>query len=174
MPPSAAAVVAAEQMAHQVALLIKASLAPLQAQNAVLEQRCTALEGQLSDLGALRERVAVTESRAPLPGPAGPPGADGFSPDEITATQDPADDRLITLAYRRGDEVKTIGTLRLSTPRYCGVYDETKGYTTGDQVTYKGSQWHCNRATSTNARPGDGSPDWTLQVKCGRDGRNAP
>jgi hypothetical protein len=158
-------------MADRLVLLVKASLGPLQAQCAALEQRCKTLELQLADVGMLRERVAVTESRAPLPGPIGPPGADGFSCDELVATQDPADERLITLAYRRGEQTKTIGTLRLSTPRYCGVYDETKGYSPGDQVTFRGSQWHCHTATS--ARPGDGASGWTLQVKCGRDGRDA-
>jgi hypothetical protein len=171
MPPSASAIVVAEQMADRIALLIKATIAPMQAQVAALEQRCKAYETQLADLGVLRERVAVTEARAPLAGPPGPPGADGWSPDDLVATQDPDDDRLITLAYRRDGQVKTIGTLRLSTPRYCGVYDFAKSYSPGDQVTYQGSQWHCHTATS--ARPGDGVTGWTLQVKCGRDGRDA-
>jgi hypothetical protein len=171
MPHNAQAIVAAEQLADRIALLVKAALAPVQAQVATLEQRCKQYEAQLSDLGMLRERVAVTEARAPLAGTPGPPGADGFSCDELTATQDPDDDRLITLAYRRDGQTKTIGTLRLSSPRYCGVYDETKGYSPGDQVTFKGSQWHCHTATS--ARPGDGASGWTLQVKCGRDGRDA-
>lgn len=161
---------AAKAMADQVALFVKAALAPMQAQCIALELRCKMLEGQLVDLGILRERVAVTEARAPLAGPAGPAGADGFSCDELTATQDPTDDRLITLAYRRGEQTKTIGTLRLSTPRYCGVYDEVKSYSPGDQVTYRGSQWHCHTATST--KPGEGAHGWTLQVKCGRDGKD--
>ena len=151
-------------------LLIKATIAPLQAQCAALESRCKGYETQLADLGVLRERVAVTEARAPIPGPPGPSGADGWSPDDLVATQDADDDRLVTLAYRRGDQVKTFGTLRLTTPRYCGVWDEAKGYHVGDQVTYQGSQWHCHTATS--ARPGEGASGWTLQVKCGRDGRN--
>jgi hypothetical protein len=167
MPPSAAI---AEAMADRLALYVKAALAPLQAQCAALEQRCALYEKQLADLGPLRERVAVTEARAPVPGPPGPPGADGWSPDDLVATQDAEDERLVTLAYRRGDQVKTFGTLRFSTPRFCGVYEETKGYSPGDQVTYKGSQWHCHTATS--ARPGEGASGWVLQVKCGRDGRD--
>jgi hypothetical protein len=155
-------------------LFVKAALAPLQTQCAALELRCKMLETQLADLGTLRERVAVTEARAPVPGPSGPAGTDGvdgFSCDELTATQDPSDERLITLAFRRGEHVKTIGTLRLCTPRYCGVYEELKAYTPGDQVTYRGSQWHCHTATS--AKPGEGVNGWTLQVKCGRDGKDA-
>jgi hypothetical protein len=160
-----------EALADRIDALVTLKLAPVQLHCATLEQRCKSLEGALTDLGALRERVAVTEARAPLAGIPGPPGQDGFSCDEIIATQDAADERLVTLAYRRGDQTKTIGTLRLSTPRYCGVYDETKGYSPGDQVTYRGSQWHCHTATS--ARPGEGVTGWTLQVKCGRDGKDA-
>jgi hypothetical protein len=40
----------------------------------------------------------------------------------------------------------------------------------GDTVTWAGSLWHCN-VTGTKALPGDGSSDWTLAVKKGRDGR---
>jgi hypothetical protein len=171
MPPSAAL---ADALADRLALHVQRAVAPLQASYAALDLRCKMLEtqvaAQVAELGPLRERVAVAEARAPLPGPPGPPGVDGWTPDEITATQDADDDRLVTLSYRRGEQVKTIGTLRLSTPRYCGVYDETKGYTAGDQVTYKGSQWHCHTATS--ARPGEGASGWVLQVKCGRDGRD--
>ena len=154
----------------RLVLFVKAALAPLQATCAALDVRCKTLETQLTDLGGLRERVAVTEARAPVPGPTGPAGADGadgFSADELTATQDPSDERLITLAFRRGDHVKTIGTLRLTTPRYCGVYEELKAYAPGDQVTHKGSMWHCHTATS--ARPGEGVTGWILQVKAGKD-----
>lgn len=165
------ATAAAEALADRVVLLVKAAMAPVQAKCAALDAQCQSFEQQLRELGPLRERVAVAEARAPQPGPAGPPGADGFSADEITATQDATDERLITLAYRRGEQTKTIGTLRLSTPRYCGVYDGAKAYVPGDQVTYKGSQWHCHTATS--ATPGEGASGWVLQVKCGRDGRDA-
>ena len=167
----------AEALADRVALILAAALGPLKAQCAALETRCKAYETELAGLGALRERVAVSEARPYEPGPPGPAGPagrdglDGFTLDELTATQDAEDERLITLAYRRGDETKTIGVLRLSTPRYCGVYDEHKSYAAGDQVTYRGSQWHCHTATS--ARPGDGATGWTLAVKCGRDGKDA-
>jgi hypothetical protein len=39
-------------------------------------------------------------------------------------------------------------------------------------VTYGGSEWLC-RNTGTNRKPGDGSADWQLIVKAGRDGRDA-
>lgn len=156
-----------------LALAIKAAIAPVQAESAALAARLQAMAAQVNEIGTLRERVAVTEVKAMQPGPPGPAGkdgTDGFTADELQAIQDPADDRLITLQFKRGDQLKTVGTLRLQTPRYCGLYEDGKGYVPGDQVTHKGCQWHCHTATS--ARPGEGASGWTLQVKCGRDGKD--
>lgn len=52
---------------------------------------------------------------------------------------------------------------------YKGVFDGGE-YEQGDTATWAGSLWHCNK-TGTKAKPGDGSSDWTLAVKKGRDGR---
>lgn len=48
--------------------------------------------------------------------------------------------------------------------KYCGVFEQGRDYAEGNFCTLSGSLWHCNR-TGTKARPGDGSPDWTLAVK---------
>ena len=53
---------------------------------------------------------------------------------------------------------------------YRGVFKSDDPYHQGDTVTWAGSLWHCN-VTGTKALPGDGSTDWTLAVKKGRDGR---
>lgn len=53
---------------------------------------------------------------------------------------------------------------------YRGVFKSDDPYHQGDTVTWAGSLWHCN-VTGTKALPGDGSSDWTLAVKKGRDGR---
>lgn len=53
---------------------------------------------------------------------------------------------------------------------YRGVFKSEDPYHQGDTVTWAGSLWHCN-VTGTKALPGDGSADWTLAVKKGRDGR---
>ena len=55
--------------------------------------------------------------------------------------------------------------MRLTLPRYCGVYDTARTYTAGDQVTHAGSLWSCT--ATTNMRPGGGS-GWVLQVKQGK------
>jgi hypothetical protein len=155
-----------------VALAIKAALAPLQAQLAALLERGEAQQARLAVLepavATLRERVAVAEARPPVPGPPGADGAtgaDGFTPDELTVSQDPDDERVITLGYRRGDQVKHIGTVRLQAPRYCGVYDKARAYLPGDQVTHAGSLWHCH--APTRSKPGEGDDGWQLQVKRG-------
>lgn len=91
----------------------------------------------------LKERVAVLESRPVVAGPPGPPGEPGA----------PGKDG------RDGD----------ATLPYQGVYQEAKEYSAGQMVTWGGSMWHCNQATT--AKPGE-SKDWTLIVKKGRDGRD--
>lgn len=112
---------------------------------AELHDRLLSLErrdGMPKELTDLRERVAVLEVTRLQPGPAGPAGADG----------------------RDGKD----GTPGL---RYAGVYAEGASYALGDLVTWAGTTWHCNAATTT--RPGEGAAAWTLMVKRGRDGKDA-
>lgn len=160
-----------ERLAESVVLLVKSALAPIVEQARATEARLAAMSDAL---GNLRERVAVAEAREPIAGPAGAPGADGvpgakgadgFTCDELLVEQDAEDDRLVRLAFRRGEETKTIGTLRFSMPRYCGVFAVGRRYMKGDQVTMSGALWHCN--AETTARPGTGAPEWTMQVKRG-------
>jgi hypothetical protein len=65
---------------------------------------------------------------------------------------------------------KRIGELE-SRPqvKYQGVYRDGE-YSEGSLVTMHGSLFHANRRTKMI--PGDGSRDWTLCVKRGRDGRD--
>lgn len=91
----------------------------------------------------LRERVAILETRPPVPGPQGEKGDPGLN----------GKDGAAGLTYH-------------------GVWQDGKQYTPGDLVTWGGSTWHCDAATST--KPGDviGAAHWTLMVKRGRDGRD--
>ena len=116
-----------------------------------LVQRVTIAETQLAavllatnDVGPLRERVAVVETRPPVPGPPGQDGAPG------PPGKDGAD-----------------GTPGLE---YCGVFIDGQTYDRGHVVTWAGSTWHCNETTTT--KPGDGAMAWTLMVKRGRDGKD--
>lgn len=96
------------------------------------------------DTSALTERIAVLETRPPLPGPvgeSGQPGKDGVD----------GKDGAPGLSFE-------------------GVYQDGKRYDPGHLVTWAGSSWHCNEPTIT--KPGDGSKAWTLMVKRGRDGKD--
>lgn len=99
-------------------------------------------------LGPITERLAAVEARPPTPGPAGTDGAPG-------PPGPPG---------RDGVDGKPGLT-------YCGVYVDGRTYERGDCVTYAGSVWHCHVDT-TRSKPADGSRDWTLIVKRGRDGKD--
>jgi hypothetical protein len=106
------------------------------------------IRGKLrEELTAIRERVAVVESRAPEPGPPGPAGADGKDGAPGAPGQD----------GRPGLE-------------YLGVYVAGKAYGRGAVVTFAGSAWHCE--TDTAAAPSEAGGAWRLMVKRGRDGRD--
>ena len=136
-----------ERVALVEARPMPAPLVSLETRLAVTEAQFAALDRRVQDdaltkeLGALRERVAVVEVRPSVPGPQGEPGQPG---------KDGAD-----------------GTAGLS---FEGVYQDGKSYDLGNLVTWAGSSWHCNEATTT--KPGDGSRAWTLMVKRGRDGKD--
>ena len=50
------------------------------------------------------------------------------------------------------------------------MYQDGKSYDVGQITTWGGASWHAN--TATTSKPGDGSKDWTLMVKRGRDGKD--
>lgn len=112
-----------------------------------------AVEPVTKTMATIQERVAVVETRAPVPGPPGEKGADGKDGLNGHDGKDgaPGKDGLAGLSFE-------------------GVYQEGKSYDLGHLVTYAGSSWHCNEPTTT--KPGDGSKAWTLMVKRGRDGRD--
>lgn len=76
---------------------------------------------------------------------------------------------VLTIVQSSGTESMLVADLPIQ--EYKGVYSpDGDGYAAHDTVTWAGSLWHCNKS-GTIAKPGDGSPDWTLAVKKGRDGR---
>lgn len=141
-------------------------------------ERVSKLEMDMTkEFGAVRERLAVVETRAPMPGPPGQngiagkdgkDGTDGLGFDDLAVEQ--TDERTLTMKAIRGSQVKELGTFTFPVEIYRGVFVEGKSYERGDGVTWGGSEWHCNEQTT--AKPGDGSKAWTLKVKRGRDGRD--
>jgi hypothetical protein len=112
----------------------------------------------------------ATKSLGPVCGRDGQPGADGkdgFGFDDLDACV-LDDDRTIELSFKRGEEEKAF-TFKWPTMIYRDVFKDGSEYQHGDVVTWGGSLWHCDKATS--AKPG--TEDWTLACKKGRDGKDA-
>lgn len=138
------------ELATAVVVTMQSVLAPVKARMSQLEveiqgwiRQVEALLADTKELGPIRERLAVLETRPPMPGPPGkdgepgppgPPGQDGKS-----------------FTFER-------------------AWDPNKTYDVGQYVNWQGSLWHCNGPT--DRRPGDGSEAWTLAVKHGKDGRD--
>jgi len=118
------------------------------------------------DLAAATERIAILETRKPEPGPPGPAGADGAGFTDYTIEYD--GERTFTHKWLTGGELHTKS---FTTPiaLYRGVYVDGRIYERGDLVTVNGSIYHCD--SDTTARPGEGSKEWTLAVKRGKDDR---
>lgn len=138
-----------------------------------LRDRVDSLEGLVKDAAALRERLAVLETRAPVPGPPGADGVDGkdgvdgLGFDDLAVEFD--GDRTIALKFARGETTK-VWPIVLPFQKYQGVYQQGKAYEVGDTVTWASQLWHCHEATITP--PGDGSKHWQLCVRKGRDGKD--
>jgi hypothetical protein len=62
------------------------------------------------------------------------------------------------------------GVVKVGRLFHQGPWKEDADYIAGDTVSIGGSMWHCN-VDGTKERPGEGSKDWTLCVKKGRDGK---
>jgi len=100
-------------------------------------------------------------------------GADGLGFDDMT--EELADDgRTIIRRYSSGDRVKEFRhTFSVVLDR--GVFSAGKSYEPGDAVTWGGSLFIAQKATS--AKPGeasDASRAWRLAVKRGGDGKQGP
>jgi hypothetical protein len=134
-----------DDIATAMGLSMKAVMGPVHAR---LEVTTDMLAALTHELVTMRERMAALESRPPVPGPAGADGAPG-----------------------RDGAPGPPGTPGQPGMQFVGAYDASKSYDVGDVVNHDGSGWHCNR--TTQRRPGDGSGDWTLFVKRGRDGKGS-
>lgn len=99
------------------------------------------------------------------PGAPGRDGSDGLGFDDMTAEYD--GERGITLRFEREGQTKEFA---FSFPVVLdrGVFKDGTTYEAGDAVTWGGSLWIAQKATSDKPEAGDG---WRLAVKRGRDGK---
>jgi hypothetical protein len=164
--------------AEDLAAIVVEALRPIIARMSALDARTTRLEvvtqhdATAGVVGTLRERVAVLETRAPVPGPQGAPGRDGVDGlgfDDVAVEHD--GERGFTFRAKAGDRVKDCGSFSLPVVIYRGVYAPEHGYVPGDVVTYGGSAWHCQQATRTRPETAEGAAAWRLMVKRGDKGR---
>jgi hypothetical protein len=166
----------ADELAGAVVDVMRDALQPLAERVHTIEARLGELAHETTldltqALAGVRERLAVVETRAPVPGPAGADGIngrDGLGFDDLAVDFD--GQRTIVLRFTRGAEIKTFA-IELPYLKWQGTYRGTTAYRAGDVVTWAGSAWHANEATME--APGERSKAWTLMVKRGRDGRDA-
>ena len=100
------------------------------------------------------------------PGLDGKDGLDGFGLEDFALEYD--GERSLTFVFERGNLRRT-KTIELSHVLYRDVYADGHLYARGDAVTWGGSVWVANEATTD--KPGT-SKAWKLAVKRGRDGRD--
>lgn len=82
----------------------------------------------------------------------------------------PVNKRISELEQRVQAVERSIKEVREVT--YKGTWKDGDVYSKGNMVTMSGCVWAC-MADRTIERPGNGSSDWRLAVKSGRDGKDA-
>jgi hypothetical protein len=132
-------------------------------------------KGERGEPGPAGERGAKGETGEPgRDGRNGRDGVDGKDGKDGIASRD---EIRAEIAKAIAEAVPGAVELQVSTEiakrpdlRYCGVWKDGGDYRAGNMATYAGSLWHCNQS-GTTARPGDGSEEWTLVAKKGRDAK---
>jgi len=166
--------VTTETIAKAITIKLVQAISPLRLALRRMDQQLQQCQASVDFVSgastSFRERIAVLESRAPVPGPPGAdgqPGRDGLGFDELTAEFD--GERTLVLHFVKDGQTKDVAC-QLPIPLYQGTYQPGQPYQKGDLVTWGGSMWHCQADTITG--PADHTPDWRLAVKRGRDGKD--
>ena len=123
----------------------------------------TLSDGTTRDMGA----VIGKDGRDGIDGKHGERGPAGFSLADFDTEFRHADKTLV-LKFASDDTLET-HEIFLPYVRDVGVWKEGAAYLEGDGVTWGGSFWTAQK--DTTAKP-DGSDDWRLAVKRGRDGKD--
>lgn len=126
----------------------------------ILEAECARFQLEFE------RRAADVLQRAVDRIPAPKDGKDGFGLEQLAAELDP-DGRTVRFRFIGGDQVNE-QSIKFDVMIYRGIWKQAR-HTRGDTVTFAGSLWHANK--DTDAKPGDGSGDWTLCAKRGADAK---
>ena len=118
--------------------------------------------------GPVAERLAVLETRAPVPGPPGADGRDGLGLADFDVAHD--GERTFTLRWAREDR-QVERTFTIPVPLWRGTWTEGRTYAPADIVQHQRSAWICRE--TTESRPGERATAWQLMVMRGRDGKDA-
>ena len=110
-----------------------------------------------------------------MPGPrgdvglAGKDGSDGLGIDDLQVTYDGA--RTFIFRWSKGTRVVE-KSFAVPAVLYRGIFDATRTYEPGDQVTCAGSTWIAKAVTTQRPdEDGDGARAWTLCSKRGPEGK---
>ena len=88
------------------------------------------------------------------------------------STYEIKDNRTVEFRFVQADGTERVVERKFPGLIYRGVYTEKNNYVQGDVVSCGGSMWVAEQ--DNPGKPGVDHKGWTLSVKRGRDGRNAP
>jgi integrin beta 3 len=124
----------------------------------------TMTDGTVGSLGSVRGPPGLNGKD----GRDGRDGADGLAIDDMV--EELSDDGMLVHKYIRGGVVKKEWKHRLKYMRWAGIYKADADYDLQNVVTWDGSCWLAKGPTKD--KPGQGSRDWVLITKRGRDGKD--
>lgn len=127
----------------------------------------TLSDGTTRELGLVvgRDGKNGTDGKDGLPGK---DGSAGLSIEDLSAEFD--GERTLTLRFARGDVAKEF-QFSMPIPIDRGVYRPEMAYVKGDGVSYGGSFWIAQKDIP-KGKPDEGTGDWRLSTKRGRDGKD--
>ena len=128
-------------------------------------------DGTTKDLGVFvgKDGARGSDGVDGKDGAPGKDGRDGFSLEAFDANV-MEDGRTVLLSFDKGDFAYAV-ELGFPVMIYRGVFRDGETYERGDTVTWGGSLWHCDAASTTD-KPDGGAKHWTLAAKRGRDGKD--
>lgn len=144
--------------------------ARLEMKTAEMAPVLAALHDLTKENAALRERMAVLETRAPEPGPTGKDGQNATT-ENIKMVR--RSERVVEFCFKDGTPIEG-GLIKLNHPVFNGPFVKEADYDEGDLVQWGSAVWIALK-DKPSVTPGQGNKDmtgWQLFSKPGRDGKD--